>query len=446
MKWPNVILIVLMGAGFATSAHAVGLVGNYHESFGLRLNLPQNPPLVECDSSPENARCHTRRASFAGIPLATGLVPQVGVPGSTSTVGDPRSTGAPFTLPTGFMRQAREQALPLLGGLSIRFETAFTASAPAAQRGKHLGLSPMAPGYAPNPTTRRFADHDFSLSNPSAFGQNNGLAPTDPDYRFREATTTAFSVSVPHESTPLLFDIVRLSYSGGGFSGTAGLLLDGRADLFVAGSNLDLLGTPAQAPVIFRGQIGDTQAGNPTIRNGVGWDFVTTTTPHPGTFKTFGLTPHDPLPGGFCTTEEYPALPAGCNQVVGFDTYGGTGPIVQPSATVMYHHFPWTTGTVTIIVTRFNAQCCTVHPATTIVGRGHDVVSTTSMGLRRNVGLVAGSYSVRRESTGASQIDVHLAGMNLVFTPEPSSAIALLVGVGLLGGLAARRGRSIRGD
>ena len=294
----------------------------------------------------------------------------------------------------------------------------------------------MDPGFVPNPHTRAFAPRTFSTANRSAFGQNNGLATTDSSYRYRQAIETTLSDTFNEGLAR-----VTVSYrGGGGFSGTAGLLLDGSGELFIGGPNIDALGTPAEAPIVGRVPIGDHVSGNPLLWNGAGWDYVVTTVQSPGTLKTFGLDPHDPIPGGLCSSTTAPALPPGCNVVVGFDTNGGPGPFSLPGATAEKHLFPWTTGTVTITVLsvrQFGGGAFL--ESRTFIGRGHDVTSSFATGPRRNVGLVAGSYSLRTDGMGGEQINAQLAGMNLVFTPEPSSALALLFGIGALGGLAARR-------
>ena len=87
------------------------------------------------------------------------------------------------------------------------------------------------------------------------------------------------------------------------------------------------------------------------------------------------------------------------------------------------------------------AGAATILDTNTLIGDGHDALSSFATGLRRNVGLVAGSYSKRTDGTGAQQMNAQLAGMNLVFTPEPASAVALLAGVGVLGTMAVRRRR-----
>ena len=436
----SMILVASTVLGFATNAQAVGLAGNYHESEGSLLNFPHNPPVVPCDASADNARCHFKRQAFWGQGDGRSEAPAIGVPGATSIAGDPRTAGAPFTLPTGFMHQDLTQAAPLPRlGVAIYFATAFDASAPAAQRDRNLGLTEMDPGFVPNPNTRVFAPRAFSTGNLSAFGQNNGLATTDPEYRYRRAIETTHTDSMPYMPGARRFGRITVTYGGGsGFSGTAGLLLDGSGDLYLGGPNVDALGTPAQAPLLLRYPIGDDVSGNPELRNGMGWDYVVTAVQAPGTLKTFGLGSHDPLPGGLCTTT---ALPPGCDVVVGFDTNGGPGPFEIPGATSVRHVFPWTTGSVTITIR--STTLLSVNSTRTIVGRGHDATSPFATGQRRNVGLVAGAYSVRSNAYGDfTGFSPTLAGMNLVFTPEPSSSIALVVGISALGGLVARRRRS----
>ena len=63
-RWRNAVAVTLSLVGFGGSAQAVGLVGNYHESNGTLLNIPLNPPVVPCDASADNARCHFKRAAF----------------------------------------------------------------------------------------------------------------------------------------------------------------------------------------------------------------------------------------------------------------------------------------------------------------------------------------------------------------------------------------------
>ncbi|MEM9175530.1 MAG: PEP-CTERM sorting domain-containing protein [Myxococcota bacterium] len=437
-NWLRGALSVAMIAGFAGNAGAVGLAGNYHESNGIIINIPQNQPLVDCDASAENARCHAKGQGFFGLtPNIRTSAPARGAQGQTSTPGDARSVGASFTMPPNFMAQFETQDAQVLNNVAIYLITSFMASAPGDQRATNLGLTSMDVGYAPNADTRVFAPRVFSVANLTAHGQNNGLAQTDPNYMYRQAVNTTVTDTF---NTGL--ENVTLTYSGGGFSGTASLLLDGGGQLFVGGPNIDqLVGNPAFNPIIGRNPLGDGIAGNPQTRNGAGWGFVINGGQAQGTAKAFGLAATTVLPGGFCTSTVAPALPAGCNIVTGFDSTGFTV-FPFPSATSAKHVFAWTTGNVTVtrIGTRMQGGQ-TIVDTQIMIGDGHDSVSTFATGVRRNVGLVAGSYSKRTDGTGGQQINAQLAGMNLVFTPEPASAVALLAGVGLLGTMAVRRGR-----
>ena len=74
---------------------------------------------------------------------------------------------------------------------------------------------------------------------------------------------------------------------------------------------------------------------------------------------------------------------------------------------------------------------------------GFDTIGKSVMGApQRNVGLVAGSYSIRTAFPPAGpdiQISPQILGLNLKFTPEPGATMALVSGLGLLGFLARRR-------
>ncbi|MBB82635.1 MAG: hypothetical protein CL931_02335 [Deltaproteobacteria bacterium] len=432
-NWLRGALSVAMIAGFAGTAGAVGLAGNYHETNGIIINIPQNQPLVACDAASENARCHFKQQAYFGQGAGNTTAPQAGVLGAASIVGDPRAVGDAFELPPGFMNQTKTQDAQVLGNVAIYLVTSFMASAPGTERVDY--------GGGANPDTRQFAQRAFSVGNVNAHGQNNGLATTDPNYEYRQAINTTVTDTFNGG-----LERVTVTYKGGsGFSGTASLLLDGGGDLYIGGPNIDALVTaPNAAPIIGLNPLGDGIAGNPVTRNGAGWNYVITGGQAPGTVKGFGIglgITHDIMPGGPCTSTAAPALPEGCNIVDGFAS-NGFFLFNLPSATSAKHLYAWTTGTVSITRqgTRM-AGAATIQDTNTMVGDGHDSTSAFATGLRRNVGLVAGSYSKRTDGTGSQQINAQLSGMNLVFTPEPASAAALLAGVGLLGTMAVRRGR-----
>ena len=72
---------------------------------------------------------------------------------------------------------------------------------------------------------------------------------------------------------------------------------------------------------------------------------------------------------------------------------------------------------------------------------GYDTVGLTAQGvnLQRNVGMVAGSYTIRTSAVPDTTINSQLIGINLKFAPEPQPTIALLIGLALLGVLGPRR-------
>jgi hypothetical protein len=69
---------------------------------------------------------------------------------------------------------------------------------------------------------------------------------------------------------------------------------------------------------------------------------------------------------------------------------------------------------------------------------GYDTVSGSGATQVRNIGMVAGSYTLRN-SAGGVQSGHQMIGVDMQFTPEPTATAALIGGIGLLGFLARRR-------
>ncbi len=103
------------------------------------------------------------------------------------------------------------------------------------------------------------------------------------------------------------------------------------------------------------------------------------------------------------------------------------------------HLFAWTTGTVSNLVNALRPQGVFTN---TITGMGYDTIGTSRFGApQRNVGLVAGSYTIRTSTgTGETNISIQTIGLDLQFAPEPQPTIGLIGVLGLLGGLAVIRG------
>ena len=167
-NWLRGALSVAMIVGFAGYASAVGLAGNYHETNGIIINIPQNQPLVDCDIAADNARCHSKKQAYFGQGATKASAPAAGVMGATSIVGDPRTVGAPFEMPVGMMGQTKTQDAVVLGNVAIYLVTSFMAEAPGTERADY--------GGGANADTRQFAQRAFSVGNLNAHGQNNGLA------------------------------------------------------------------------------------------------------------------------------------------------------------------------------------------------------------------------------------------------------------------------------
>jgi hypothetical protein len=68
-----------------------------------------------------------------------------------------------------------------------------------------------------------------------------------------------------------------------------------------------------------------------------------------------------------------------------------------------------------------------------LTAMGYDSTSrTTAGGGVRNIGLVAGSFTLRNAPGSGSRNFHQVVGLDMQFTPEPKSTAALGVGLGLL--------------
>jgi hypothetical protein len=256
------------------------------------------------------------------------------------------------------------------------------------------------------------------------------------------------------------YEKVRLRYIAGPreFGGTMALLLDGKGRRYVQGAisrffPASLRPTVATWPLV---GAGDTVPGF-RRRAGIGWNLTipgAERRPRIKAFQGHTLTQMGlkPIIAPRCTTSDpLNLLPEGCNRINGFDTYmngvppvpsGGTFLLSLPGAASVKHVFGLTTGTVSIVVLGLRGT----HFSTTLTGMGYDTVGLSSMGgLQRNVGLVAGSYTVR-VSNNSTTLSPQLLGIDLKFTPEPGATEALVSGLGALGAFAIRRLRPGRRD
>ena len=219
------------------------------------------------------------------------------------------------------------------------------------------------------------------------------------------------------------------------FGGTMASLLDNVGRLYIGpplGSSAVSSALRPWAATNPLGGLPSTEPNGYVSRNGNGWDFTQLGGQRPGRIKGPAII------GPPCAVTP-PPTPAGCNEVDSFDTVGMTFATFG-EATSTKHVFAWTTGTVTIIRTAVRGDNTFVDYGTAM---GYDTIGTSRFGgHQRNVGLVAGSYT-RRTSIGTGDVDLNIQtiGLDVKFAPEPQPTIALIGGLGLLGGLAVIRRR-----
>ncbi len=495
--WTAVVLAGLIGATATVGrAQIVGMYGEYHESNGIIVNIPQNPPIVPCvppllltappphptvmggqtfqhlDLRPtgvNDARCHDREQHINFTTMQPGIFnkPRIGNRGARTIPGGV-NVGDPFTIPPfAFQQNLGLQVGIVLQTVTRQIDTAFIAAMPGIDRlGPDPGPSPTHAGsytiktpgqLIPAPAlTRRFSAGNW---NAPGNGQNNGRPGAAFAARLAADTTHSNTANGGNERVE-----VRYRSGPNAFGGTMALLLDGSARLY--------LGTPVvdgMIPAIFKPiaatqplQGGDDATGF-RIRNAGGWDLTAPGIQNAGRVKAFfgGLNPANAFtPMGdrrvalLCTHPTEP-LPAGCNEINGFDTFmagtattmlgvpaGGTVALLS-KATSVKHMFALTTGTVSIVRVA-SRPLQGGHFSETLTGMGYDTIGISPLGgVLRNVGLVAGSYAIRTESGSFGvvgiQINTQLLGLRMKFAPEPGATIALACGLGLIGWLARRR-------
>ena len=428
------VALMVLGTS-AVQAQTVSMSGEYHESSGRAVEIPQIGQASNCGagggntaapSAPGDARCHGGRQTIyqpALGPLKGYVKPATGVQNVvTGIVPGGLAKGSTFTVPTGFFARTAPAAISVspveaavVDNAVIWIETAFTAQLPAAGR---LNTPPA--------STRVMRKQDPLGTGAAIPGQP--LRPVG----------TSTNVRVVNMVPPVgSNDSGTITYTEGPnkFGGTMSGLLRGEALLWIKSTGFDALFPSAYTPVLATQPVGNPPSVIPTLmsRNGMGWDYLVTGGQPSG--QIWGLSGTSIV---LCSAGVVPVMPLGCNQPPatvpnpapskGIDL----GPIAP--ATSVKHVFPWTTGTVTNVVHAVRGAPQTF--TETLTAMGYDTTAMTA-GVR-NVGLVAGSYTARIADTG-NELGSQLIGINLTFTPEPGATVALFAGIGLLGLAAARR-------
>ncbi|MBY0399718.1 hypothetical protein K2X89_05445, partial [Myxococcota bacterium] len=340
----------------AGEAQTVAMYGEYHESNGIIVNIPQNPPVVACVPPPllaappshftvdglrslqhldlrptgvNDARCHDREQHINFNVTAMGVFkkPRVGVRGAR-LIDNPSgglAVGDPFTIPPfAFQQNLGRQVGIVLNNVTRQVDTTFIAAMPGIDRnGPNPGPAP-AGSYtiktvgqlAPVPAlTRMFSQMNWQ--NPGN-GQNNGRA-VGFAARANANTTHVNAQAGGNEK-------VRVRYVAGPrqFGGTMALLLDGTGRLYFCCPQVD-----GQIPPIFIPNaatqpfpVGDNEQGF-RRRNAAGWDLTVPGIQLPGKFKGYQgnfFTPMGaPRVAPRCTQTADPLslLPLGCNEING---------------------------------------------------------------------------------------------------------------------------------
>lgn len=427
----------------------VAMYGEYHETNGQIVNIPQNPPIVPCldqhiPANPRDARCHHKVESLNGVVRKdTYEQPRVGNHGAqvmnvhpADVDQDGLDVGDPFILPPKFARQRLgRQGGVVLNDTTDFLDTTFTAQMPATNRTTMIVGNTGMGTRKTAPLMRHFSQMNWTKA---GNGQNNGVqiggTPNAPVWEKQRPAPGGVNGLTNVLTFQTAQDTAVLTYKMGPrqFGGTMGTLLDGGGTLFLRDAAFDAL-APAAAPVIPMLPLGDGINGNIRTLNGGGWDWTLRGGQAAGPVYGFPGPLAALLPPVCPPTQ----VIGNCNQFNG-DLLRANGIFLFnfPAATSVKHEFPLTTGTVSIVRTGVRGGNVATQTNT---GMGYDTVMTGPLGLERNVGLVAGSYTIRKSPGASDQINIQVLGVALKFTPEPAATAALTSGLGLLGLLGYRR-------
>jgi len=419
-----IVTISFLAAGNASADFAIA--GEWFENRGPTVNIPPGIFDGPCGAAPFTITKGTRpitaakqiaapcaRHQVVPDPVGFAQKPQFGVPIPSPFVvaatDDATGVGENFRIPANVFSQSQTSMIGVpFNPVIQQLDTSFNFDGPVTIRvltANHLNTPSFTPAM-PVPGQRVGIASQTRLMQANAWmgaGQTLRTAKN-----FNHTDFTGISVSR------------QVSYTGGAdtFGGTMGMFLQGggkvyiKADIVTVFAGIEILTSP------LGGGPGNTQhmgRGYLTTQHRIGNTGII--------FANYNIeTP--------CTVA-LPPTPLGCDLVTGLSFPLGA----VPGATTVNTGFPWTTGHVSAYARGTQGG---QPQTTTLTAVGSD---TLAAGVR-TIQLVAGGVAFRTPAEGSVGI-IRTAHLEIVtiMVPEPGSTMALLGGLGLIGGLYSMRRR-----
>ncbi len=418
-----IVMISFLAAGNASADFAIA--GEWFENRGPTVNIP--PGLFDgpCGAAPFTitkgaprpitaakqiaAPCARHQVPVARVAFAQ--KPQFGVPIPgivvTAATDDATGVGENFRIPANLFTQNQTSKIGVpLNPVIQELDTSFNFDGPVTIRvitANHLNTSLFTPAMAVTGQRVGIASQTRLMQANAWMGAGQTLRTAK---NFNHTNFTGTDVSR------------QVSYTGGDntFGGTMGMFIQGggkvyvKADLVIVFPGIELLTSPL--------------GGGPGNTQHMGRGYLTSQHRLGNSAKIFAVY-NIPIP---CTIF-LPPTPLGCDLVTGL---AGTITTVTGATTVNIG-FPWTTGHVSAYAKGIlGGQPVT----TTLTAVGSD---TLAAGIR-TIQMVAGGVALRTPVVGDIGRTAHLE-LVTILVPEPGSTMALLGGLGLIGGLYSMRRR-----
>lgn len=418
-----IVTISFLAAGNASADFAIA--GEWFENRGPTVNIP--PGLFDgpCGAAPFTtakaprpitaakqiaAPCARHQVPVA--PVAFAQKPQFGVPAPGQIVAaataTPTAVGATLRIPANLFTQSQTSKIGVPFNPVIQeLDTSFDLDGPVTIRvitANHLNTALFTPAM---PVTGQ----RVGIASQTRLMQANAWMGAGQTLR------TAANFNHTNFTGPVVSR--QVSYTGGtnAFGGTMGMFIKGggkvyvKADLVTVVPGIEMLTSPL--------------GGGPGNTQHMGRGYLTSQHRLGNSAKIFAsyniLTP--------CTVA-LPPTPSGCDLVTGL----AVTLAVIPGATTVNIGFPWTTGHVSAYARGTQGG---QPQTTTLTAVGSD---TLANGIR-TIQMVAGGVALRTPVGGGSVGRTAHLEMVTILVPEPGSTMALLGGLGLIGGLYSMRRR-----